>query len=163
MHEIGIDRGKIVAMIHGVDQLLAHFHERGGAAGREIEPAEQFLPARLGREMDFGDGLVIGIALPGRDRVLQPRLVRAEAVGQRLEEGDARPGGERGILREDVARERDAGGLAPPGQQLLAFLDQIFRAGDAVDAAGQRAFEQGAAAVGNGLQHVAEKRGVHFA
>ena len=80
MHEIGIDRGKVVAMIHGVDQLLAHAHERRGAAGREIEPAEQFLPARLGRVMDLGGGLVVGVALPGRDRRFQPRLVRAEAL-----------------------------------------------------------------------------------
>ena len=163
MHEIGINRDKIVAVIHRVDQLLAHFHERRGAAGREIEPAEQFLPARLGRKMDFGDGLVIGVALPGRDRGFQPCLVRPKAVGQGLEESDARPGRERRVLQKDIARERDAGGLAPPGQQLLAFLDQVFGARDAVDAAGQRAFKQSAAAVGNGLQHVAEKRGVHFA
>jgi hypothetical protein len=66
-------------------------------------------------------------------------------------------------LCEDVACERDAGGLAPPGQQLLAFIDQVLRTRDAVHAAGQRAFEQCTAAVGDGLQHVAKKRGVHFA
>ena len=48
MHEIGIDRGEIVAVIERVDQLLAHAHQRRGAAGRQIEAAEQLLPARLG-------------------------------------------------------------------------------------------------------------------
>ena len=48
---------EIVAVIHGVQQLLAHAHQRGGAAGREIEPAEQFEPARFGREVQFGRGL----------------------------------------------------------------------------------------------------------
>ena len=52
-------------------------------------------------------------------------MVGAEAVCQRLEEGDARTGGQLGIAREDLARERDAGGLAAAGQQLLAELDEV--------------------------------------
>ena len=44
-------------MIHGVEQLLAHAHERRGAAGREIEPAEQFQPPRLAGVVQFGRGL----------------------------------------------------------------------------------------------------------
>ena len=56
MDEIVVDHGEIVAVIHGVEQLLAHAHQRRGAAGREIEPAEQFEPARLARLMQLGGG-----------------------------------------------------------------------------------------------------------
>ena len=58
MHEILVDRRQVVAMHHRVHQLLAHRDERRGAAGREIEPAEKLLPARLGGKMQFGGGLV---------------------------------------------------------------------------------------------------------
>ena len=51
-----------------VHQVFAHRDQRGGAAGREIEPAEQLLPARLGGEMQFGRGLVGALARPGIDR-----------------------------------------------------------------------------------------------
>ena len=66
--EILVDRGEVVAMVHRIEQLLAHAHQRGGAAGRQIEPAQQLLPARLGRAMDLGRGGIGGRALPGRDR-----------------------------------------------------------------------------------------------
>ena len=58
MDEIRIHDAEIVAMIHGVDDLLAHMHERGGAVGREVKPAEQFLPQRFGSEMDVGGGRI---------------------------------------------------------------------------------------------------------
>ena len=67
MHEIVVDRGEILAMIEHVEQLLAHAHQRDGAAGREIEPAEQFLPARLGGGVHFGGGLVGRLVAPGGD------------------------------------------------------------------------------------------------
>ena len=68
MDEIGVHHRKIAAVRHRIEQLLAHPHQRRGAAGRKIEPAQQFLPARLGRLMHFGCGRVVRIGLPGRDR-----------------------------------------------------------------------------------------------
>ena len=65
MDEIGVDHRKVAAVRHRIEQLLAHAHQRRGAAGREIEPAEQFLPARLGGLMDLGCGLVVRLVLPG--------------------------------------------------------------------------------------------------
>ena len=56
MDEIRIHHAEIIAVVHRVDDLLAHAHKRSGAVGRKIEPAEQFLPQRFGREMDFGSG-----------------------------------------------------------------------------------------------------------
>jgi len=53
--------------------------------------------------------------------------VGAEPVRQRLEERDARPDGELGIVLENVASERDAGRFAGARQQPLAALDQRFR------------------------------------
>ena len=62
MDEIGVDDGESSRLIHGVEQLLAHAHQRGGAAGREIEPAEQLLPARLGCGMQLEHRLGVGSA-----------------------------------------------------------------------------------------------------
>ena len=143
MHEIGIDYAEIVAVIHGVDQLLAHFHKRGGAAGRQIEPAEQFLPARLGGQMHVGGGLVVRRRLPGRDRFLQRGAIGAEALRQSFEEGDARADGELGVAGEDFARERHAGGLAASGKELLAQRDQIFRSCGGVRTAWPRPLDAG--------------------
>ena len=45
--EVVVDACEVVAAIERVEQLLAHAHQRGGAARREIEPPEQLLAARL--------------------------------------------------------------------------------------------------------------------
>ena len=74
------------------------------------------------------DRLIGGVALPGGDRRVEPRVVGAEPRRQRLEEGDARTGGQLVVAGEDLARERHAGRLAAPRQQLLAQLDQALRA-----------------------------------
>ncbi len=60
MDEGLIDRREVGAVVHRVDQLLAHAHQRGSAAGREVEAAEQFLPARLGGDVHLGRGRIGG-------------------------------------------------------------------------------------------------------
>ncbi len=129
MDEIIVDRGEIVALDERVQQLLAHMHQRHGAAGRQIEPAEQFLPARLGSGVHGGGGGVALVFPPGRDGGFQPRVVRPEALGERLEERDARPSGKFGVAAENFAGERHTGGLAAAGEQVFGELDQAFRAG----------------------------------
>ena len=57
MDEIIVDDREIVAMVHGVHELFAHAHQRGGAAGREIEPTKKLQPARLAGAMQFGRGV----------------------------------------------------------------------------------------------------------
>ncbi len=110
-------------MIERVEKLLAHTHQRRGAARRQIEPPQQLLAARLGGAMHLGRrGLSDGISLPGRNRGIEPRPVWTEAVSQRLEEGDARSGGQFGVLGEDFAGERRARRLAAARQQFLAQL-----------------------------------------
>ncbi len=157
MDEIVVDDAEIVAVIHGVDQLLAHAHQRRGAAGREIEPAEQFEPARLAGVMQLGRGFVGRRLLPVFDRRLDAGAIGAEGGGQRLEEGDPRPDRQILVAAEDVAGQRHAGGLAAAGQQRLAQLEQAGRALMRRLAA----LNQGAAAVGDALQHFAEKGGIH--
>ena len=87
--------------------------------------------------------------------------IGAEALRQRLEERDARPGGQLGIAVENFARQRDAGGFAAPGQQILAQLDQALGARRGVTAPVARRVEQRAAALGDGLQQFAEEGGIH--
>ena len=103
--------------------------QRRGAARRQVEPAQQLLPARLGGAVQLGRGDVGG-RLAARPR--SPRSMRCavgtEPVRQRLEEGDARPGRQLGEVGEDVAGERDAGGLAAHRHQLLAQVDEALRA-----------------------------------
>ena len=105
-------------------------------------------------------GFVGRLFPPGGDRLLHAGRIGAEALRQRLEEGDARSGGQLGIAAEDFARQRHAGGLAAAGQQVLAQFDQALGAGGGVAAPVAR--QQRAAALGNGLQQFPEKRGVHL-
>ena len=93
MHEIVVDGAQVVAMVERIHQLFAHAHKCGGTSGREIEPTEQFLPARLGGGMQLGGCRVRGQRAPRVDGLIHPRLVDAEALPQRLEEGDARADG----------------------------------------------------------------------
>jgi hypothetical protein len=161
VEEVIVDHGEIVAMIHGVDELLAHAHQRRRSAGGEVEAAEQLEPSRLGGAMELGGGEVRRRGLPGRDRRAEPRAVGSEAPRQHLEKGDAGTSRELGVARQDFAGERHAGGFAAAGEQVLAQLGEIGRAllGDLAPVA--RAIDQGAAALRNGLQHVAEKGGIH--
>ena len=161
MNEVGVDRGEVVAMPHRIDQLLAHAHQRAGAAGREIEAAEQLLPARLGGLVHRRRRGVRRLGLPVGDGGVELGLVGAEAVRQRLEEGDARPGGQLVVFGKELAGERHAGRLAAAGQKLLAQFDETFRAHRRRGAAVARQVEQRTAAIRDARQHLAEKGGVH--
>src|SRR5262249_44061113 len=128
---------------------------------REVDAAEQLLAPRLGGGMDLGDGLLGRLASPCLDGGGQPLAARSEAGRQRFEEGDPRPGGELGVARQGFAREGDAGGFATGRQQLLAQLDEVFRAGSRRFPARAGAVDQGTAALRDGLQEFAEEGGVH--
>ena len=114
--EIGVDRLEILATLQRVHQLLAHGDERRGPARREVEPPQQFLPARLGSGVKLGGRLIGRAALPRRDRRRDAVMIGTEPLCQRFEESDARTGGELGVARQDLARERDPGCLAASGQ-----------------------------------------------
>ena len=162
MDEIGIDRLEVVAVVERIEQLLAHAHQRGGAAGREIEPAQQLLPARFGGGVNFGGGLVGRRGLPGRDGGIEPLAIGAEAVGQRLEKGDARAGGQlariwRGFPRPAPRRTPRRGRSADPRTARPGVSERAARLAAAV----ARAVEQRAAALGNAVEHLAEKGRVH--
>ena len=159
MDEVVIDDAEIVAAIHGVEELLAHAHERGCAAGREIQPADQFQPSRLGGFMKLGRVVLGRRVAPGRDRRVDSGAIVAEGGRQRLEERDARSDRQRRIVRKDFVGKREAGGLAAARQQRLAEFDKTGRALARRLAA--LAHDQRAAAVGDALQHFAEKGGVH--
>jgi hypothetical protein len=155
--EILVDDGEIVAVIHGVKKLLAHAHERSGAAGSEVEPAKQFEAARLAGAMQLGGGFGGRRSPPGGDRRIDAGLIMPEGARQRLKEGDARPGGQIGIIVENFVGERHTRGFTTAGQQRLAELDDTIGA----PARRRAARDQGAAAVGDALQHLTEERGIH--
>ena len=84
MDKIGIDHAEVVvapAVGHGADQVLAHAHQRGRSARREVEAANQFLAARLGRLVQRERVRRVRIFTIARDRVVQPLAVGAEAAG----------------------------------------------------------------------------------
>ena len=129
MDEVGVDLPEVVlAMLEHIDQLLAHAHQSGGAAGREIEPPEQLLAARLGGGVHFRRGFVVGLAAPDGDGRLHTRGIRPETFGQRLEKGDARAGGEFRVAHEDFTGECDARGLATAGEKMLGQFHETFGA-----------------------------------
>ena len=159
MDEIVVDNREIVAMIHGVEQLLAHAHQRRGTARSEIEPAKQFEPPRFAGGVKIGRGCVRRRLPPGGNGAIDPRLIVTEGSGQRFEEGDARPGCQLGVTRQNFLRQRHAGSLAAAGQQVLAQFNQTRRT--FMGRLAPLALDQGAAAVGDALQHFAEEGGVH--
>ncbi len=108
MNEIAIDGRKVVAARERVEQMLAHPHQRGGAAGREVEPTQQLLPPRLGGGVDTGRGGVRWARAPGLDRGGEPRVVGPEFRGEALEKGDPRAGGQLRVACQDLAGERHA-------------------------------------------------------
>jgi hypothetical protein len=107
-------------MIHGVEQLLAHAHQRRGAARSKIEPAKQFKTPRFAGDVELGRRFVGRRLAPGRNGAVNRRLIVTESGGERLEEGDARPSSQIGIACENFLRERDAGSLAAAGEQFVA-------------------------------------------
>ena len=54
MHEIGVDRCELRVHLDARREVPRACDQRRGAAGREVDPAEQFLPARLGRDGGAG-------------------------------------------------------------------------------------------------------------
>src|SRR5262249_34647656 len=53
VEEVVVDHREIVAVIHRVDELLAHAHQRRRSARREIDAPEQLEPSRLGAARDL--------------------------------------------------------------------------------------------------------------
>ena len=54
MPEIGVDGGQFRAFLQMGQQVLPHAHQAEGAVRSVVEPAEQFLPARLCGPHDIG-------------------------------------------------------------------------------------------------------------
>ena len=156
MNEIAVDHGELVApMVHGVEELLAHAHQRRGAARREIEPAEQLEPPWLAGRVKIGRHLVGRRFPPCGDSAIDAGAVRAEGGGERLEESNARAGGQVGVARQDLLGQRHARGLTAARQQRLAELDQA--GGALMRRLATLALDQCAAAFGDALQHFAEE------
>jgi len=109
--------------------------------------------------MKRGGGLVRRRLTPSGDRALDGWPVVTEGLGQGFEEGDARSGGQFGVVRQYFLRQRHAGSLAAAGQQVLAEFDQT--GGAFMRRFAPLALDQCAAAVRDALQHFAEKGGVH--
>ena len=86
MHDVAVERGKILVAVHGAKQIGAHRHQFAGAARRAVQPADQFLPPRLGGKMQVAGVIVVRLRAPGLDRLGQLFPVRTVIAGQRFEE-----------------------------------------------------------------------------
>ena len=62
VHEVVVDHPPMRMRLHALEELAAHLHQGGGAAGGHVEAAEDLLPRRL-------------------DRLLQPREVGGRRIG----------------------------------------------------------------------------------
>ena len=120
MHDVAVERGQILVALHQGKQVGAHRHQVAGAAGRTVEPADQLLPPRLGREMKVAGIGVVRLGAPALDRPRQFFAVGAEIPRQRLEERQPAGGVEVVVAVEHLARHRGAGSFAAARQQRLA-------------------------------------------
>ena len=82
MAEIGVDRRQLGLVLHRFEQGLAHPHQHMRAAGREVQAAQQFLPARLGGQMQRRDRSRARRLAIGLDRPRETVLIGAEALQQ---------------------------------------------------------------------------------
>ena len=125
MDEIRIDALQHRPFGQARDEVLAHVHERSRAAGREIEPAKQLLPARLRSDVEFVRRLVAVVRAIGGDRLFEPIRIGPETLGEGGEEDEplVRRGGSVG--REERLRERHPRRLAAPRQEQLAEAGKV--------------------------------------
>ena len=84
MNEVVVDWTQVVAMTERIHQLFTHTHQRFGATRREVQSAEQFLPTRLGRDMNFRGGRIRGLLLPYGDRRFHTIGIGAKTPCQRF-------------------------------------------------------------------------------
>jgi hypothetical protein len=109
--------------------------------------------------VQFVDRRVGGGSLPSFQRRPDARAVRPEARQQCLEKGDARAGLQLVIAGEDLPRQRHPGTLPANRQKLFAQFGETLGIGETGRLV--PALDQRAAAFGDGLQQLAEERGVH--
>ena len=99
--------------------------------------------------------------LPSLDCALHARTVGPELLSQCFEKGDARTDRQGGIAGQDFARQRHPRRFAAARKQVFAQHNKIRRAGYRIGSALARQIEKLPPAVGNGLQHIAEKGAIH--
>ena len=87
MHDIAIERRQILVALHQIQEIGAHRHQFASATRGAVEPADQFLPPRLGGEMQVAGVVVTWLRAPGLDRLRKFFTVRPVITSQCLEEG----------------------------------------------------------------------------
>jgi hypothetical protein len=125
MHDVAVEGCQIPVALHQGKQVGAHRHQFAGAARRTVEPANQFLPPRLGGEVKIAGVVVARLGAPALDGLRQLFAVRTVVAGQRFEEGELAGGVEVVVAVEHLARHRGARSLAPARQQRLAQFEQF--------------------------------------
>ena len=156
MREIAIHAAPVRVVGKPVDQVLAHGDQPRGAVRRQVEPAEEFVPARLAGDVERPPGGIVrrvekrlrGIAAHGN--------IDAEGRRQRVQRAVAPLRVERVVALEDRLRDRHARRLAALRQQRLEQLRQVTGT--------RRAFppgevDQRPAALGDRCQDIVEERG----
>ena len=108
VEEIAIEHGKAAVVAHRLDEIGAHGDQRRRPAGRPVQPAKQFLAARLRGVVDFRRGGLAAGHAPARHRALDPGAVGAEIFRQRAEECALVLVAEAPVTAENLARQRDA-------------------------------------------------------
>ena len=86
MREVGVEPAQLRMLAQVLQELLAHPDQRRSPAGREVEASQQLLPPRLGGCMQGLDRVRLA-SLNGRHRRLHRGAIRAELLGEELEEG----------------------------------------------------------------------------
>ena len=86
MDDVAVERGEVLFVLDGAEQIGAHRHQLAGAAGRPVQPANQFLPPWLGGEMQIAGVGIVRLCAPALDRLRKPLAVGTEIAGQTFEE-----------------------------------------------------------------------------
>ena len=89
MREVGIQRLELRMLLDELEQVGAHAHDFIGAAGAQVQTAQQRLAPRFaGGEQRAQVGIVGGFTI-GRVGFVDTRFIGGVVLGQHMEEGEA--------------------------------------------------------------------------
>ena len=139
VREVGIQRFQFRMLLDELEQVGAHAHDFIGAAGAQVQAAQQRLASGFtGGEQRTEIGIVRGVAI-GRVGSVNGRFVGGVVLGQQLEEGEALLVIQLLIILKRTLGHHDARGFTAALGQVVAALGQAGEGGVFIAGAGREA------------------------
>ena len=124
MLKIAVDHSERAVLAHAFEEVGAHRDERRRPARRAVQPAEELLPAGLGRIVDLARRRSVADGAPARYGVLHADRVWPESVCKSSKKRGPVGVFEAAVAGKDLASQREARGFAAAGEQRAAHVGE---------------------------------------